>query len=250
MTASAIYTGHIHHRRLRPRGHAFSYPVLFLLLDLDELTGAFEAHPLFSSRPRAPIGFDRRDHLYDPARPLADEARELVERATSGRPEGPVRLLTMPRMLGFGYNPVSFFYLYDPHGETVQALMAEVTNTPWRERAHYVLEREPGSERIEGRSEKRLHVSPFMAMDQVYEWRADQPGERLEIEIANIEASERVFEARLALDRRSLTRKQMTRALLRYPPQTLAALARIYWNAARLRLLGLPLLPRPAGGSR
>ena len=136
---------------------------------------------------------------------------------------------------------------YDESGSDVKALMAEVTNTPWRERAHYVLESEPGAERIEGRSRKRLHVSPFMGMDQAYEWRASVPGNRLEIEIANEEAGERIFEARLALERRPLERREVTRALRRYPPQTVAAVTRIYWNAARLRLLGLRPLPHPTG---
>jgi uncharacterized protein len=247
VSASAIYTGVIRHRRLRPQRHGFAYPVLFLLLDLDDLDAAYGAHPLFSPRRRAPLGFDRRDHLYEPERPLAEEARDLVARATSRRPAGPVRLLTLPRMFGFGYNPVSFFYLYEENGSDVQALMAEVTNTPWRERTHYVLTAEPGAERIAGRSEKKLHVSPFMGMNQTYEWRASVPGERMEIEIANEEAGERVFEAQLALERRPLERREVTRALVRYPPQTLAAVSRIYLNAARLRLLGLPVLPHPSG---
>jgi DUF1365 family protein len=239
VSASAIYTGRIHHRRLLPREHDFAYPVLFLLLDLDELAEAFAAHPLFSGRRRAPRGFDRRDHLYEPERPLAEEARELAGAATSRRLDGPVRLLTMPRMLGFGYNPVSFYYLHGADERRAEAMMAEVTNTPWRERAHYALAREPGAEMFQGSSEKRMRVSPFMAMNQVYEWRAGDPGERLAIEIANLEEGERIFEARLALERRPLTHAEVTRTLLRYPPQTLAAIARIYWNAARLRLRGV-----------
>ena len=239
MSASAIYAGRIHHRRLRPRAHAFAYPVLFLLLDLDELADAFAAHPLFSARSRAPLGFDRGDHLYEPERPLAEEARELAARETSRRLNGPVRLLTMPRMLGFGYNPVSFYYLHGSDERRAEAMLAEVTNTPWRERAHYVLARDPGAETFQGSSEKRMRVSPFMAMDQVYEWRVGDPGQRLEIEIANLERGEPIFEARLALERRPLQRAEVTRALRRYPPQTLAALARIYWNAARLRLRGV-----------
>jgi DUF1365 family protein len=250
MSASAIYTGRIHHRRLRPRAHAFAYPVLFLLLDLDELADAFAAHPMFSARSRAPLGFDRRDHLYEPERSLAEEARELAGAETSHRLDGPVRLLTMPRMLGFGYNPVSFYYLHGSDERRAEAMMAEVTNTPWRERAHYVQARDPGAEMIEGSSAKRMRVSPFMAMDQVYEWRAGDPGERLAIEIANLEEGERVFEARLALERRPLEQAEVTRALLRYPPQTLAALARIYWNAARLRLRGVrPASPAAEAGA-
>lgn len=249
MSSSAIYEGRLFHRRLHPTEHAFSYPVLFVLLDLDHLADALAAHPLFTTRARSPLGFDRADHLYEPTRPLAAEARDLVAEATASRPQGPVRLLTMPRMLGFGYNPVSFFYHYDSSETTVQALMAEVTNTPWGERAHYVLEREPGSQRITGSSRKRMHVSPFMPMEQTYEWSAGLPGERLDIEIANVEGTRRVFEARLALQRRPLTRPQLTRSLLRYPPQTLSTLARIYWNAVRLRLRGLRPFPHPDAAS-
>jgi DUF1365 family protein len=247
VSGSAVYEGRIHHRRFGAREHAFDYPVVFLLLDLDELASAFAAHPLFAPRPRAPIGFDRRDHLYAPAEPLAEEARSLVAAELGRRPEGAVRLLTMPRSFGFGYNPVSFHFLSDADDETV-ALMAEVTNTPWGERTHYVLEREPGAERIEGRSAKRMHVSPFMPMEQAYEWSATVPGERLEIGIANEQGGERVFAARLALKRRGLERAALSRVMLRYPPQTLATLARIYWNAARLRLRGLRPFPHPAGG--
>ena len=248
MSASAIYTGTLYHRRLRPVEHRFAYPVLFCLLDLGELPGAFDRHPLWSARGRAPVSWRRRDHLYDPSVPLDEEARDLVAAETGLRPPGPVLLLTAPRMLGFGYNPVSFYFLYGASGERVEAMMAEVTNTPWGERRHYALAGD-GDGPIRGRVAKAMHVSPFMAMDQEYEWWASAPGETAQVRIANFEDGERVFEANLSLRRRPLERAEMTRAMLGYPPQALATLARIYANAARLRLRGLRLLPHPARGS-
>ena len=90
-------------------------------------------------------------------------------------------MLSNPRYWGVGFNPVSFYFLYDGDG-AVEAMIAEVTNTPWRERRCYVLE--AGADGLRGEFEKRLHVSPFMPMEQTYEWVASEPGERLSVSIA------------------------------------------------------------------
>ena len=92
-----------------------------------------------------------------------------------------------------------------------------------------------------------MRVSPFMSLDQTYECRIGQPGERLEIAIRNLEAGRVVFAATLSLRRLGFSRRLMTRALVSYPAQTAATLARIYWQAVRLRAIGL----RPTtGGAR
>ena len=186
MSDSAIYEGWVRHRRLGPVRHSFRYRVFMTLLDLDELPELFDRHPLYSARRPAPVRFRRSDYLGDPDVPLAESARRLVEERTGYRPEGPVRLLTHLRYLGRGFNPVSFYYLYDRAGERVEAVIAEVTNIPWRERHAYVVERN-GSGPIRGRLAKRLHVSPFMPMEQSYDWRISEPGDALDVRIANVE---------------------------------------------------------------
>jgi uncharacterized protein len=248
MSASAIYQGRLRHRRLGPVEHSFEYRVWMLLADLDELPELFDRHPLWSARRPAPVRFRRSDYLGDPALPLAEEARDLVERRTGRRPGGPVRLLTMARTVGVGYNPISFYYLYEEGGRTVQAMIAEVTNTPWGERHHYVIERGAGGgpgAAIGGRMAKRMHVSPFMPMDQTYEWSSSEPGDHLGVRIANRERGELVFDASLTLRRRELTPATMTTVPLSHPPQVIAAIARIYGNALRLRLKGVPFFPHP-----
>jgi uncharacterized protein len=248
LSASAIYQGRLRHRRLLPVGHAFEYRIWMLLLDLDELPELFDRHPLWSARRPAPVRFRRSDYLGDPASPLAGAARDLVERRTGRRPGGPVRLLTMARTLGAGYNPVSFYYLYEDDGRTVQAMIAEVTNTPWGERHHYVIERRNSGAALRGRMAKRMHVSPFMPMDQTYEWTSTEPGERLDVNIANREGGRTVFRAALTLRRSELTPAAMTAVPLSHPPQVLAAIARIYGNALRLRLKSAPYFPHPRTG--
>lgn len=244
MTNSAIYEGWVSHRRLGAVPHSFRYPVFMTLLDLDELPGVFDRHPLYSARRPAPVRFRRSDYLGDPDIPLAESARRLVRERIGRRPEGPVRLLTHLRYLGHGFNPVSFYYLYDRAGSRVDSVIAEVTNIPWRERHAYVVERN-GSGPIRGRLAKRLHVSPFMPMDQHYEWQISEPGDALGVRITNVENGDRVFDATLAMRRRELSRALMTRVLLTYPPMSLAVPARIYANALRLKLKGARYHPHP-----
>ncbi len=235
---SALYAGRIAHRRHLPVEHAFSYRMAMLYLDLDELEQVFALHPLWSSRRAAPGRFRRGDQLGDPAVPLHDAVRDEVERQGHRRPAGPIRLLTMPRTYGRVFNPVSFFYCFAADGTEVEAVLADVSNTPWGERHAYVMEPTGGG------SDKQFHVSPFMGMDHRYSWRLTEPGESLAVGIASDRNGERVFDARLTLRRRPLDRAALTSLLLR-PPAAQVTLSRIYAQALRLKLKGAPYHPHP-----
>jgi DUF1365 family protein len=256
MSASAIYDGRVRHRRHTPVEHSFDYRHAMVLLDLDELPGLFDRHPLFSARRPALARFRREDYLGDPQRPLADCVRDLVQERTGERPAGPVRLLTTLRQFGHSFNPVSFFYCLAPDGVRVDAVVAHVTNTPWGERHAYVLEREGAAAPHKGAQavmrdtmDKAFHVSPFIGMDGTYDWRVTEPGQRLSVHIDERgEDDEPVFDATLTLERRELTRAQMTRMLLRFPATSLRVVALIYWNALRLKLKGAPYFRHPEGG--
>jgi len=248
MTSSCVYEGSVAHRRFGDVEHGFRYSQSMVFLDLDELPGALDAHPLWSARRRAVAHFRREDYLGDPATPLAQAVRDLVAQRLGERPEGPVRLLTNVRTFGHCFNPVSFYYCYAPGGETLRAVVAEVTNTPWGERHSYVMEvaGEPGEGSVVSDSfEKVFHVSPFMGMDHRYEWRLVVPGEKLVAHIESHRAGEKVFDATLTLSRRPLTRAALTRVLLRYPAPTLRGSARIYAQALRLKLKGARYFPHP-----
>ena len=235
---SALYRGRIAHRRHVPVEHAFSYPIAMLYLDLGELDAVFAQHPLWSASHAAPGRFRRGDQLGDPAVPLADGVRDAVAGQGYRRPEGPVRLLTMPRTYGRIFNPVSFYYCFDDAGDTVESVLADVSNTPWGERHVYVMEPSGGG------SDKQFHVSPFMGMDHRYSWRLTAPGDTLAVGIASDREAERVFDARLTLSRRPLDRRALTSLLLR-PPAAQVTLSRIYAQALRLKLKGAPYHPHP-----
>jgi DUF1365 family protein len=132
----------------------------------------------------------------------------------------------------------------------VDAVLAEVTNTPWGDRHAYVLSHSNGGRVLSGRSEKALHVSPFMGMDHEYEWRVSVPGETLSVHIESHRAGGRAFDATLNLARRELTRRSLASATARHPMNTVHVLARIYGQALRLKLGGVPVHPHPGATER
>jgi len=220
---SALYTGWVSHRRRLPRMHAFRYPLFMVLLDLAELDQAFRGRWLWGVERRRIASFRRADHMGEPHLPLAQCVRDLVERESGRRPDGPVRLLTHLRYFGYCFNPVCFYYCYDATDREVVAVVAEVNNTPWGERHCYVLDHR-GLDRTSSdaplarwRSDKRLHVSPFMPMDLQYEWALSAPAARLAVHMHCSRDGEPLFDAALTLRRRPLTGSVMAGTLLRYP---------------------------------
>lgn len=248
--ASAVYEGWVRHRRFAPVEHEFRYRLFMPYLDLDELPGALDPYPLWSARRPAPARFRREDFMGDPERPLAECARDTVEARTGARPRGPVRLLANLRYLGHAFNPVCFYYCFDPAGERVEAVVADVTSIPWGETHPYVLARgERSGPVIADSAVKRLHVSPLMGMDHSYDLRASEPGERLQVQIESRPAGEdgKAFDATLSLRRHELSTGTLTRLLARYPAMSLQVVAKIYAQALRLKLKGARSFPHPTG---
>jgi len=229
--ASAIYSGTVSHARRVPRPHGFSYRMYMLYLDLDEL-------------PRLGVAsFSRSDFLGDPSRDLSTEVRDRVEAAFGFRPEGPVRLLTHVRSLGYVFNPVSFYFCFDAGGEVLRAVVAEITNTPWKERHAYVLA--AGPDGASATFDKQFHVSPFFPMEQTYEWRLGVPGEQLRVEMVNREKGAEVFRAGLALRRSAWSAGALRRAALLQPLMAWKVHAAIHWQALRLWVKGVPFHVHP-----
>jgi len=246
---SALYTGRLRHRRFAPRPHAFEYPLFMVWLDLAELDEVFRGHWLWSTRRPALAWLRRADCLGDARVPLDEAVRALVARETGARPRGPIRLLTHLRYFGHCFNPVSFYYCYDAAGVTIETIVAEITNTPWKERHAYVLparESVMRGEQLRFQFGKRFHVSPFMPMALDYDWRFTSPGARLAVHMANRGGNETIFDATLALERREISTASLAGALARYPFATVQVLGAIYWQALRLWAKRVPVYIHPA----
>lgn len=246
--ASALYEGVVRHRRRAPTTHAFSYRMAQLWLDLGEVERVFADRWCWSTRRPALGRFDRGDYLGPIDVPLDEAVRRRVEAAGFARPEGPVRLLAHLRTFGHVFNPVAFYYCYARDGRTLEAIVAEITNTPWRERHAYVLPVATAERR--GRAlhwdfAKAFHVSPFMAMRRRYHWSFTEPGDGLHVHMDVLGDDGPEFDATLALARRPLDGAALARVLWRYPAMTLQVLGAIHWQALRLWLKGTPVHDHP-----
>ncbi|MCG6117234.1 MAG: DUF1365 domain-containing protein [Aquimonas sp.] len=246
--ASAVYVGQVQHRRHAPHPHAFRYPLFMLYLDLGELDSVFAGRWLWSVGRRNIAAFRREDYLGDPALPLDEAVRRRYAEVTGRRPEGPIRMLTHLRYFGYAFNPVTFYYCFLPDGKGLDGIVAEITNTPWKERHSYVL---PLGAAVEGRGglrwrfAKRFHVSPFMPMDRSYDWRFSTPDARLFVHMNIDRAEGRDLDATLTLERRPLTGRVLAGCLFRHPWMTAKVLVAIHLQALRLWLKRNPVHDHP-----
>jgi DUF1365 family protein len=246
--ASALYEGIVRHRRHLPVAHAFQYRMAQLYLDLDELERVFAGRWLWSVNQRNLAEFRRSDYLGPAGQPLRQAVHACITRAGGTPPSGPVRVLTHLRYGGYVFNPVSFYYCFAADGTTLDSVVAEITNTPWRERHAYVLpvaHAQAQGRRFSWSFDKSFHVSPFMPMDCRYAWSFTTPGDDLAVhmDVAREQAS--TFDATLLLRRQPLSAAALRRVLWRYPLMTAQVMGAIHWQALRLWLKRSPVHVHP-----
>lgn len=262
---SAIYEGHVRHRRKEPRRHSFSIPIYMTYLDLSELERAFCRRWFWSTRLPAISWFRRKDYLGDPHTPLDAAVRDEAERLTGERPTGPICVLTNLRTWFFSFNPVTFYYCFHNDGTHLHTILAQITNTPWNERHTYALRTDDHQHTTPTRAfefAKKFHVSPFMPMEQRYRWRFSTPGESIFVHMDSIpvetcrststpsQQRRPIFDATLTLSRRELSAATCARVLLRYPAVTCLVILGIYWHAFLLWLKRVPFHPHPGANQR
>jgi uncharacterized protein len=253
---SAIYTGQLRHRRFAPRAHEFSYPLFMMYVDLAELDTIFSGRWLWSAKRPAFAWLRRADYLGNAQVPIDEAVRDRVQLETGARPNGPIRMLTHLRYFGVGINPVTFYYCFDAEDTKVETIVAEITNTPWKERYAYVLSRRnsfltPSPRTGEGirvlrfRFKKSFHVSPFMPMQIDYDWRFSTPAAQLTVHMQNMQSDNKVFDATLAITRHEITSASLAKTLIAFPCVTAKVIVGIYWQALRLWLKRIPFHTHP-----
>lgn len=240
---SALYTGRVMHRRLRPKLHQLDYRIFSLLIDLDELDEMDSGLRLFSRGRFNLLSVRDRDYGDGSATPLRIQAERHLQRigiADVGR----IELLTMPRLLGFAFNPLSLYFCYD-RGDALTAIIHEVHNT-FGERHSYVLTADEDRGAVRQNAAKAFHVSPFLPMKLNYTFRVRPPGERLQVAIQVSDKDGPLLVAIQRMERRQLTDAAILRAALAFPMMTFKVVAGIVWEAAKLWAKGVRVHRHPA----
>jgi DUF1365 family protein len=230
---SALYNGTLIHARRGAVENVFRYGVSYFLLDLDELPELDRRLKVFSvNRPNL-VSLHDRDH-FDGA-PLKAAVLDFVGDPSVER----VEMLAQLRVLGYVFNPVTFYWCYRADGE-LACMVAELNNT-FGERLPELLH--GGSLRYE--HDKHLHVSPFFGLDQRYRYAFSEPGDELYARVEVHENGHRALQAVLHGRRQELTNATLARALVRYPLMPAKVIGLIHWQALRLWLKGATFHHKP-----
>lgn len=237
---SGLYTGHVAHAR--PDKHRLRYKVFMLALDLDEIDALDGKLALFAHNRFSLMGLHDRDHADRVRAPLRPQIEQKLREAGIAFDGGEITLLTMPRILGYAFNPLSVYFCRRKSGE-LAALIHQVNNT-FGEQHFYVL---PAAERngvVAQDCAKDFFVSPFLEMDLRYEFRVVPPGEAVSVAMIVRRSAHVALTASFAGERRELTDANLLRAWLGNPLLTLSVVAGIHWEALKMLIKGVRYLGR------
>lgn len=249
--AAALYRGHVMHQRMKPLGHRFRYSVFSLRLDLDRLAEADRQSRLFSVDRFNLLSFHQADHSDRPGVPLRGYVESLLEGLELEIAARRIVLVAYPRILGWVFNPIALYYVYDKH-DRLAAMIYEVRNT-FGERHTYVCPLEAGEQSAAGirqSCDKIFHVSPFMPMAMRYHFRISEPGSQIRWRILETDAEGPMLAATFSGSLLPLTSGSILGSVARIPHLTIKILAGIHWEALKLWVKGARYIPRPAPPGR
>ncbi len=239
---SCLYECSVMHHRLSPKEHRFRYRIFMLALDLDEID-IIAARIPFLSRNRANLyEFRDRDHLTLPGFERATIKENLVEYLAQNGihfpSDGRITLVTLPRVFGYIFNPVSFYFCTDAAGAPLCAVV-QVGNT-FREMKPYLIREPAGEDGFHLITPKHFYVSPFSPLDLAFDFKLRIPGEHLDIHIDDREDDRRILLSALTGTRAPLTAARLAWFTLKYPLITLKVIFLIHWHALLLWRARLP----------
>ena len=247
---ASLYFGDVMHARLKPVPHRFSYRVMSLLIDLDRLDEAGRQCQLFGVNRAALYSFHEADHGERDGSSLRAYAQARANEHGVSLTGGRVWLLCYPRLLGYTFNPLSVYFCTRADGG-LALIIYEVRNT-FGEIHSYVLPVGPGEITAAGvrqEQDKLFYVSPFVEMATRYRFRISPPGEGVRLRILEVDAEGPLLAATFSGRRRALSTRALLRAFLTLPFLTLKIVGAIHWEALRLWLKGVKLVPRPDSAS-
>jgi DUF1365 family protein len=246
LTDNGICKGWVNHSRLTPKKHEFTYPVFMFYLNIDDIECVLPVqtnHQWFSVFKS--WAWRREDYFDGSDKPLKQTIYHWVKEQGYPAPHGPITMLTNVRCFGYLINPITVYFLWDASGEHLDYMIAEVTNTPWRERQRYLLPCRSDHSEKHLTFNKTMHVSPFHDMDIQYRWQSRISENDIQVSIGCLKQGSTIFTASLYLNREEISAPRLRKTLFEYPCMTIKVAWGIYWQAVKLFVKKIPIFPHP-----
>lgn len=252
MFENLIFTGIVRHRRFTPKKHQFSYNLFMFCFDTGDPSNSFKDIKEVSIEQFNWFSFRRKNYLSHPEIPLDEYAKQLVVAKFNTYPKGKVYLLTQLSCLGYCFNPISLYFIFDETNQQLDYLIIEVSNTPWGEKYNYVLESsgKPKNEVYYYQFQKEFHVSPFMSMNYEYQFNLKLNKQKITVHMENHIDGKKDFDATLTLKASPQRAISCTKVFRRYPLITYKVVISIYWQALKLWMKGVPFHSHPKTDKR
>ena len=238
---SSIYNGTVVHKRFKPRIHFFRYKVFSLLIDLSELSTLDKKINFFSYNRFNLISFFDKDHGERDGTSLIEWVKKNLRENNIDAEEIKIKLLCYPRILGYVFNPLSVFYIYN-NNEKLISILYEVKNT-FGEQHTYIFKIE-NDNLLQHNCEKKFHVSPFIEMNCNYFFRILKPSEKISVIIDQYQSNEKILFASQDGKRADLTSAELMKSYLKHPLMTFKIISAIHFEAFKLWVKGIKFIKK------
>ena len=242
MTNSCIYNGSVIHKRFKPKVHFFKYKVLSLFIDLSELEELNKNLKFFSFNKFNLISLHEKDHGERDGSSLLDWVKLNLRNNNISTENIKIKLLCYPRILGYVFNPLSIFFIYNKD-EKLISILYEVKNT-FGEQHTYVFKVESENKLIQNNCSKKFHVSPFIEMNCNYFFRILNPGENLSVKIDQYDQEGKILFASQDGKRSDLTSENLMNSYLKHPLMTFKIISAIHFEAFKLWIKGIKFVKK------
>ena len=238
---SSIYNGTVIHKRFKPKIHFFKYKVFSLLIDLSELNFLDKNISFFSYNKFNLISFFDKDHGERNGTSLIEWVKKNLKENEINHENIKIKLLCYPRILGYVFNPLSVFYVYNNKEELI-SILYEVKNT-FGEQHTYIFKVE-NDNLLQHNCEKKFHVSPFIEMNCNYFFRILKPSEKISVIIDQYQSNEKILFASQDGKRADLTSAELMKSYLKHPLMTFKIISAIHFEAFKLWAKGIKFIKK------
>jgi len=239
---SSIYNGTVIHKRFKPKIHYFKYKVFSLLIDLSELEYLSEKIKFFSHNKFNLVSFYEKDHGNRDGSSLVSWVKKNLKENNINSEDVKIKLLCYPRILGYVFNPLSVFYIYNID-EKLICILYEVKNT-FGEQHTYIFKVDNDQNLYQHNCSKKFHVSPFIEMNCKYFFRLLKPGEKISVIIDQYQTDEKILYASQDGQRVDFNTKELIKSYLKHPLMTFKIISAIHFEAFKLWLKGIKFIKK------